>query len=147
MMRMTLNQVLVLLIVYGCVATSLRPTRRPSYELKPLIGGPAWLPIHLATTVYHSQGSFTMDFIPQDPAASPALLLRGVSVPGKFRVFSMVGEIKVDISPEERVLASSLLDKCAATDPSFDESSLHLVRFNCWSFAWILRTVLLKMLD
>ena len=128
---------------------SLRPSNKlPSYVIKPLIDGPWWLPIHVATKVYYeransSQGSFFMDFVPCDPAKSSAKLLRGESVPGKFRVFTIRRGMFVDASMEEKVYAAKLLHRCSAEDPSFDEKSLHLVRFNCWSFAFVLTRVLI----
>ena len=128
-------------------AEGIRPSRAPSYVLKPLIGGPSWLPIHIAVVVHYegsetSYGSFTMDFVPTEPLRASSMLLRGESVPGKFRLISTR---KGGVTTEERAFAAPLLDRCTAVDPSFDEGSLHLIRFNCWSFALILTRVLARM--
>lgn len=134
--------VLLLLLVMSCCshAMTLIKTLAPplvQLRLKPLIGGPSWLPLHVACVV---EGNHVWDFIPHEATSQQTLraLLSLERVPGTIRYHHVH------------------VDACAATDSSSTESSsrnvrqahtfvdnytnrnLHLITNNCWTFALML---------
>lgn len=115
---------------------------RWTYNFKPLIGGPSWLPIHVSTRIFlvdahgNEIGTFLLDFIPKEPTESLPLLLSGKSVSGKFRMV-------FDNETRDALFALELLEKCFERCPRLSKSkNLNLVSFNCYTFAWILNKVL-----
>lgn len=104
-----------------------------SFRFKPLIGGPAFLPIHIIAQVsqYNAGSIAELDFVPQDPDASTLALLQGSSVPGLIRkkVLSENDKAGGDLS----VICDSLL---LSIQDNFDEQNLSLLNNNCYHFAY-----------
>lgn len=120
-----------------------------SFRFKPLIGGPAFLPIHIIAQVSssstRSSGSFAeLDFVPKDPTeASTLALLQGASVRGLIRkkMVNIVDDDKVDGSSSGgRNYDESLSALCdtllLSVADSCDEQNLSLLSNNCYHFAY-----------
>ena len=100
-----------------------------SVAVKPLIGGPQWLPVHLALLI----GSTTFDFVPARPRerATAVTLLRGGEVDGEVRIRECMESEQRWLRIGETRRSMKDLRAFARARPE----RLSLVRNNCWTFA------------
>jgi hypothetical protein len=122
--------VLLLLLVVSCSRNShaMKAAALVQLRLKPLIGGPSWLPLHVACVVEHTH---VWDFIPKEATSKQTLqsLVSLQSVPGEIRY---VSEQDYSSSSSRKVhQAHTFVD-------SYTNRNLHLVTNNCWTFALML---------
>lgn len=98
------------------------PRLSPRLVLQPLLGGPAWLRVHVQVSLVDSHqdnNNNKFDFVPLHPT-DPSTLWRLMTlraVPGQIRVF-------------DSTHAPSLLF-CQ----QYKDNQLHLINNNCWTFA------------
>jgi hypothetical protein len=97
----------------------------------PLMGGPPWLPLHVQVLIQgEGQEKHKYDFVPRE-ATSPETLLQLLmlqAVPGELRYFGPSGD---STSSEVSKLVQRAEDFKSRADPE-----LHLIKNNCWTFAW-----------
>lgn len=137
-----------LLICIVCIAalTQVESLKRITFKLQPLIGGPKWLPIHLSSTVscLDGGGQVTLDLIPRDPRNSLGELLSLKAVSGIVRSRDESGasseqqwtqDLLTRTKRRER-LQPQEQEQNGDHDLSLYEEPLHLLRNNCYSFAW-----------
>jgi hypothetical protein len=127
--------VLLLLLVVSCSCNShaMKAAALVQLRLKPLIGGPSWLPLHVACVVEHTH---VWDFIPKEATSKQTLqsLVSLQSVPGEIRYVS-----EQDYSSSSSSLTSTCKVHQAHTFvDSYTNCNLHLVTNNCWTFALML---------
>ena len=120
-----------------------RAARPVFVALRPLVNGPAFLPLHvqLATTADSDHGNapppdeyVAYDFLPADPTAAATLtsLLSGRAVAGRIRVRAVPGAL----GSHWRLLGFT--ERTAAEMTMFAESqpsALSLLDNSCWAFA------------
>ncbi|CAB9501930.1 expressed unknown protein [Seminavis robusta] len=111
-------------------------------ECCPLIGGPSWLPLHVQVAIVlpveerQEESKYKFDFVPQQ-ATEPATLLRLLTlkaVPGELRCFAPrddMATLPLDHSPAQLLVQQAQEFQNNQADPN-----LHLLRNNCWTFAW-----------
>jgi hypothetical protein len=118
-------------------------------QVKPLIGGPSWLPLHVSCVV---EDNHKWDFIPLNATSSTTLqsLLSLKSVPGEIRYYyetvTAVGashdeknENNHKKSPRVIVPSSPKVRQAHEfVEQSYTNRNLHLVTNNCWTFALML---------
>jgi hypothetical protein len=106
-------------------------------ELQPLVGGPAWLPLHVALLCGDGEDAVQYDFLPQSPSASTtaATLLTGGGVAGVVRCRPRPSRARA--VPQRSVLlghtkkSQDALAEYAEAQPR----QLRLLRNDCWTFA------------
>ena len=100
-------------------------------KLSPLIGGPSFIPIHVKVIVAEDH---IFDFVPLN-AANPHTtfdLLRLKPVPGEIR------------STGRKQNQSPLVDRAEKFVIEYENTNLHLLNNNCWTFALLLLCELRK---
>jgi hypothetical protein len=99
-------------------------------ECCPLIGGPPWLPLHVQVILQgEGEEKHKYDFVPKEATRSETLLqlLTFQTVPGELRYFGS----SRDTSAELSMLVQRAEDFRSHADPE-----LHVMKNNCWTFAW-----------
>lgn len=102
-------------------------------ECCPMIGGPPWLPLHVQVIIQgEGQAKHKYDFVPQEATRSETLLqlLTFQAVPGELRYFGPSGGTTSSASE------LSMLVRRAEDFRSHADPELHLIKNNCWTFAW-----------
>ena len=94
-------------------------------KLSPLINGPSFLMIHVKVVVDHDH---VYDFVPLNPTNHDTIddLLRLKRVPGQIR------------STSRRQHRSPLVKKAEKFVNNYNDTDLHLLYNNCWTFALLL---------
>ena len=94
-------------------------------ECCPLMGGPPFLPLHVQVVVeeYHK-----FDFIPRD-ATKPETLLKLLTLQ------QVPGELRCIRTPQANETTSYLTHKATDFTNNYQESNLHILSNNCWTFA------------
>ena len=110
------------------VVDALEARLTPQFMLKPLIGGPSWLKVHVQvnlvvddddTSINNNQIRHTFDFVPLD-ATNPQTLVRLItlqSVPGQIRTFQSTHPPSLRFCQQ------------------YNNKEMHLISNNCWTFA------------
>ena len=102
--------------------------REVSLQTAPLIGGPSWLPVHVKVVV---QGDHIFDFVPLNPTSQDTLKslvsLRPVPAEARIRRQSQPAS-----SPGQR---STICQRGVQFCEDYNKD-LHLIRNNCWGFAY-----------
>ena len=108
-------------------------------ELQPLVGGPGWLPLHVA--LLHGDAgrggeAVQLDFLPQHPTATATAtaLLTGGGVAGVVRCRKRSSPRR----PARRAVLLGYTTKTADALARFAETrppQLQLLRNDCWTFA------------
>jgi len=108
---------------------------RLAIQLSPLVGGPAWLPVHCKVIV---DDSHVFDFIPMNATSTETIqkLISLQKVPATVRIIekSKTGEIRRSLnsrSEEDDELSKRAVLFCQEYD-----QDLHLIDNNCWSFCF-----------
>lgn len=125
----------VLLLIVA--STAGKPRFRVSFKFSPLIGGPAFLPIHVSAVVQTTQtagSSLELDFVPviesqQQLAASTAKLLQGGEVQGIVRA-------RLALATTDRDDATLIALGQRITEENSNKTKLHLLYNNCYHFAF-----------
>ena len=101
--------------------------------LRPLVGGPSFLPLHIEVAV----GDTVYDFLPAEPTAmaTTAALVTGQSVDGRIRLRSLKAPPAIP-SPRWQLIAHTMktsdeLQSFAQEQPA----ALSLLSNNCFTFA------------
>lgn len=104
---------------------------RVKLQLSPLIGGPAWLPVHCKVVV---DDSYLFDFIPLNAASTETLqkLISLQAVPATVRTTQNNNNRGGDDDDE---LTKLYLERAVQFCQEY-EKQLHLINNNCWSFAF-----------
>jgi hypothetical protein len=133
------------------------------FENSPLIGGPAWLPLHVKVVLDEGEFVHKWDFVPLDATNATTLLslLSLQSVPAEVRYQRRLPlrrkQSNAAFAGYDIVLSSSLDESCADSGKENDlerrhriterllakaelycasyERDLHLFQNNCWTFA------------
>jgi len=106
-------------------------------KVAPLIGGPAWLPLHVKVVV---ENDHTWDFVPLN-ATSPSTLKSLVtlhSVPGEIRYYRQKKKASDD------AIISPTIRRAQEFVNAYTDRDLNLIRNNCWTFALMLYWHLLR---
>ena len=129
MMRLMTLVPAVLLLPFASTTSALSvlsvAPSHPHLLLKPLIGGPPWLKVHVQVCV---TDMLACDFVPLDATSDSTLgkLITLQGVPGKIRIMGASKE-EGNFNIRER----RAIDYCEA----FTNRKLHLLSNNCWTFA------------
>lgn len=126
----------VLLLI---VASRGPPRFRVSFKFSPLIGGPAFLPIHVSAVVQTTQtagSSLELDFVPviespQQLAASTAKLLQGGEVQGIVRA-----RLALATTDRDDATLIALGQRITEENSRQNQTKLHLLYNNCYHFAF-----------
>jgi len=120
---------------------------RVAIQSSPLIGGPAWLPVHCKVIV---DDSYVFDFIPLNAASTETLkkLITLQKVPATVRIIEKNDKSEVNGSFNNRSgegdddkLAKLYVERAVQFSQEYDQD-LHLISNNCWSFAFdLLRNI------
>ena len=160
------SSVLLLVAILSVVPTAtwaLKPMRfvlkppaflgPPQVQLEccPLIGGPPFLPLHVQVVVLgdnnnnddvptiivddketstEKQIKYKFDFIPR-AATEPETLVKLLSlqeVPGELRCFTP----SAGVAPQR----TALVELAQEFTVRYDDPKLHIIKNNCWTFAW-----------
>jgi hypothetical protein len=104
-------------------------------QLSPLIGGPAWLPVHCKVIV---DDSHIFDFIPLNATSTETIhkLISLQKVPATVRIIEKnergeIGSSLNNLSEEVDELTKRAVLFCQEYD-----QDLHLIDNNCWSFCF-----------
>ena len=126
-MQYPIRLVRFLVVVVSCCTTTTVSHALVQLRFKPLIGGPTWLPLHVACVV---EQNHTWDFLPKEPTSQQTLqsLLLFRSVPGEIRY----------ISNGTTSLSSHKIHQAHTFVQSYTNRNLHLITNNCWTFALML---------
>jgi len=119
--------------------TSLSPPSGPSAPdekplfigLRPLVGGPSFLPLHVEVAAH----DLVFDFLPENPTAgsTTAALALGQGVAGSIRVRPLRSECK---PPRWRLIGyTSRPAEELSAHANSQPSELRLLDNNCWTFA------------
>jgi hypothetical protein len=128
----------LLLVLSFIVASSIgSPRFRVSFKFSPLIGGPAFLPIHVSAVVLATEiagSSLELDFVPviespQQLAASTAKLLQGGEVQGIVRA-------RLALATTDRDDATLIALGQRITEENCNQTMLSLLHNNCYHFAF-----------
>ena len=117
---------LLLLPLTAC-ALSINVSKDIEIRLLPLIGGPSFLPVHCRVVIQEDYG---FDFVPKNPTAKETLqkLVSLQAVPADARIFGVPKDEDATSLP---VMVTRAREFC--TNYTKD---LHLIRNNCWLFAY-----------
>ena len=120
-------------------ALQVRVNSRVTIQPSPLIGGPSWLPVHCKIIV---DDSHIFDFIPLNAASTETIrkLITLKPVPATARIIQKEKKNRIHDSCNKRSDDDDELEKMyverAVQFCQEYEQDLHLVRNNCWSFAF-----------
>ena len=120
-------------------------------ECCPLIGGPPFLPLHVQVVVLGGgeedtglddisdntilrQTKHRFDFIPREATEPQTLakLLTLQEVKGELRCLSPSSSSSVEVSAR----SAALIDRAQEFTINYENSNLHILKNNCWTFAW-----------
>jgi hypothetical protein len=116
---------LLLLSPLPLLAFSIQATSRIQLQPSPLIGGPAWLPVHVKVVI---DEKYVFDYVPRNAASTETLkrLVTLQAVPAQAR--SWIAE---DEDDTHNIYAQRAQEFCEQYS-----KDLHLIRNNCWTFAF-----------
>ena len=114
-----------------------------SLKLAPLVGGPRWLPVHVKVILCDAHG---FDFVPLNPTSVDTLqkLLTLQAVPAEARIlpsYRSSSDSSTTGTSNEEQSAYVLRAREFCTQYNKD---LHLVKNNCWSFAFDIINYVMK---
>lgn len=128
----------VLLALLVCIHT----VRALQLQVKPLIGGPSWLPLHVSCVV---EDNHKWDFIPLNATSSRTLqsLLSLQSVPGEIRYHTTTTTTTNNHNNNNNKSLLPHNDKKVHQAAhqfvqNYNNRNLHLITNNCWTFALML---------
>jgi hypothetical protein len=120
---------------------------RVTIQPSPLIGGPAWLPVHCKVIL---NDTHAFDFVPLNAASTKTLrrLITFQSVPATVRIIHKNDETVVQGSCDDGIddgdgerVTNLYVERAVQFSKEYDQD-LHLVSNNCWSFAFdLLRNI------
>mmetsp|Transcript_15411 Transcript_15411/g.31606 ORF Transcript_15411/g.31606 Transcript_15411/m.31606 type:complete len:171 (-) Transcript_15411:1203-1715(-) len=131
--------------LYAVKAFQLTINKRVAIKSSPLIGGPSWLPVHCKVVV---NDSYLFDFVPLNADSMETIkkLMTLQPVPATVRVVQKSRKRETDESSEpsdgeDDELTKLYEERAVQFCQKYDED-LHLIKNNCWSFAFdLLRNV------
>lgn len=111
---------------------------RVKLQPSPLVGGPAWLPVHCKVVV---DGSHVFDFIPLNADSTKTIqkLISLQAVPATVRTTQKNRKRETDDNNNndddgDDELTNLYVERAVQFCQEYDED-LHLINNNCWSFA------------
>ena len=108
-----------------------------------LLGGPKWLPLHCKLVI---DDCHVFDFVPLNATSTETIqkLIKLQSVPAEVRIIQRPERLlrSNDVDNEQQHLHSSFVGKAEQFCLEYDQD-LHLLKNNCWSFAFDLISFIL----
>lgn len=125
--RLLVILVWLLLSPLPLLAVSIQATSRIQLQLSALIGGPAWLPVHVKVII---DKRHVFDYVPRNAASTDTLkrLVTLQAVPAQAR--------RSWIADEEDDTTNNMYARRAEDFCEQYTKDLHLIRNNCWTFAF-----------